>query len=313
MKSKVQLMCWVALAALVAMPGGGAAKTTDPGSADEVRELAERMMGPLPLGPGAQPITAHLLVGSIPMGLPVGIATPSGGRLLGSMARYSGETLVGATALLDVPGSPAQLLAFYDEDLAAQGWTSAGSPPTGLQPTLVSVTQSYCRGDDPASPSVNVTLVPRLGGRYDVRFAEDTLFSVCGRFQQFPPGLFRLLPPLYPPTGVELMPSNPQQPLGGGKPALQTSQGILVSSMDIADVERHFGEQLQSAGWSRIDGGVAGPAAWSTWSIPVEGQWLGLFFVLDGPGPDQRTIQVQVATASAPPSVASFPPVAFPR
>src|SRR6266436_4704092 len=75
--------------------GTGQAQT-EPGDAP-VLELAERLIAPTRLGPGAQPLSVQLLPGQIPSDLPVAIALLPDQRLLGSAVRRAGEGVAGAT------------------------------------------------------------------------------------------------------------------------------------------------------------------------------------------------------------------------
>lgn len=269
--------------------------------AERLRELAERLLTPPLLGPGAEPVTVRLLPGELPADPPFDIALPSGSRVVGSVERRSGNTPAGATAIVDVPGTAAEILNAYDRELTARGWTEApgGGPPGGLQPALVPLSRYYCQGA--AGPSVSVTVTPRVTGLSDVRLNLDTLFAFqCGFAGGRPPGA-DLLPPLTAPAAIRLLPSNPPQPAAGGKPALASSDAIAETDMGVAELEGHFARQLASAGWALLDRGATGPVAWSTWSVPGAGEWLGVLFVLEGPGAGRRAIHVQVATASTPP------------
>ena len=287
---------------------GVTAPTTAAQSPDEaaaLRELAERLLAPSLLGPGAQPQSARLLPERLPDGLPVELVFPPGSRIVGSLVRLVGNEPVGATAVAEAPGAAASILAFYDTTLTAAGWVVSpffggpGNPPGGLQPTLLPISRGYCRSQ--RGPSLSVTVLPRTAGPSDVRLDLETLFPFgCETFGRELQGA-ALLPPLYTPPGVELLPSNPPQPVGGGKPAQSSSDGIAETDLSIADLEAHLADQLAAAGWQPIDRVTEGPVAWSRWIVPGEGEWRGFLFVVEGPGARQRTIHVQVTTAAAPP------------
>ncbi|MBI2760974.1 MAG: hypothetical protein HYX51_06065 [Chloroflexi bacterium] len=271
--------------------------------AERLRELAERLLTPPVLGPGAEPVTVRLLPGELPPDAPFAVAAalPPGGRVVGSVVRRTGDAPAGATAILDVPGTAAEILNTADRALTARGWTEApgGGPPGGLQPALVPIGRLYCESD--AGPSLSVTVTPRVTGPSEVRLSLETLFAFqCGGFGGRPPGA-ELLPPLTAPAAIRLLPSNPLQPLAGGKPALSSSDAIAETDLGVAELEGHFAGQLASAGWTLLERGTAGPVAWSTWTVPGAGEWLGVLFVIEGPGAGRRAIHVQVATAAAPP------------
>jgi hypothetical protein len=205
---------------------------------------------------------------------------------------------VGATVVLDVPATPAELLAFYQTELTARGWSATDTGPSGLQPSIQAVTQTFCQSE--RGPALSITISPQPPGPSDLRLNVDTLFPFQCANRPLPGAGAGLLPPLHPPTGLELLPSNPPQPIAGGKPALQATYAIARSTAPTATLERTFAQQLQLAGWTRRAGGAAGPVAWSTWSVPRSGDWQGLLLVLEGPSDGYRTIHVQVTTTAAP-------------
>jgi hypothetical protein len=125
-----------------------------------LRDLAERLLAPSLLGPGAEPISARLLPEQVPAGLPVELPVPEGSRLIGSLVRLTGGETSGATVVIEASGTAASILAFHERSLTAQGWTTApfsgpGNPPGGLQPTLLLVTE----GPGPGQRLIHVQVV----------------------------------------------------------------------------------------------------------------------------------------------------------
>lgn len=142
---------------------GGVASTAAVADARAIRELAGRAMGAGALGevtfyPGRiGPFPAAAPDGHDPT--PVAFPLPAGGRLIGSVVRRSRDAGYGGDSLeviLDAPGTPAEVLAFYRTALIADGWRALalgplpdGSSPVGAVPDDLRFA-AYCR---PAAPS----------------------------------------------------------------------------------------------------------------------------------------------------------------
>ena len=302
-----------------------------------LRELAERLLGsPYPGPPSVELPPARLLPGAIPADLPLMLSLPPGARLIGSVVR---PTLSGGPAgpavsesveiVLDSADTPAAVLAFYERALPAQGLFvpaayRAGRPggflPTGGggMPTF------YCQSE--RGPFIEIVAVARTGRPTDVRLRIQAFPGPCGA----PPGPLPSqgppadpLPPLEAPAGVVVLPGG-----SGGSPLQRTSDAVAETTLSAAVLEAHYARQLETAGWQRTAGGSSGPLAWSVWRVPQDeadparpgfilapGEREGFLAVLEGPGPERRSLHVQVTSAGSltggGPS-AVFVPVAVP-
>lgn len=290
----------VALGPLHARPFALAA----PGPAagvDPLLELAQRLLSG-PVGPGQQPATVDLLPGETPRGLPVSFPVPQGGRLVGSAARHQDGQLIGATLVFDLPlngatGGPQDAVAFLRQALERQGWRPAplGGQAGGFQATPFAA-GLFCPPDGGAW-FVSVTAFPASANMADVRVnVQNGLASGSPCTQPaapgaVPPGVDRL-PPLYVPAGVGL-----QDVSGSGGANRWRSEATAQTTMSAAELEAYFARQLQAAGWVWQDGRDDGPFSWSLWSVPGEGNWQGLLYVLQGPGEGLRTLSVEVSSS----------------
>ena len=131
-----------------------------------IRELAGRAMGAGTYGevtfyPGRiGPFPAAGLDDRDPA--PMVFPLPAGGRLIGSVARrsrYAGESL---EVIQDAPGTPAEVLAFYQAALAADGWRALGLGPSrdgGLADATPDDLRfaAYCREAAPSWLSLTIT------------------------------------------------------------------------------------------------------------------------------------------------------------
>ena len=281
-----------------------------------LRELAERLLGagtpsPPPPSPTGGTLRAQLFPGALPPALPLDLPLPPGSRLVGSAVAPSlagGPDVTRAETIevvLDAPGAPNEIVAFYEGALAERGWTAASGQgpepggfqperPGGFQPSAIPATVFFCPGA--AGGWLALVVTPAPGGLSDVRVHLETGFpGPCGGPggpMRLPPGA-ELLPPLGAPPGVSVLPGG----MGGGS-GLWTSVAVALTGRSAAELEAHYARQLAATGWTRLDGGVAGPLAWSTWAVPGEGEWQGFLSVREGPGPNRRVLHVEVVSGS---------------
>jgi len=297
------------VASLLGSPLGlhplGPVAAAPPAEPDQTQALAERLLSPALPGHDGRTQTTRLLVGQWPAGLPLNLPVPPGGHLVGSAIRTADGTVMAVDGVLDVSGAAAaDILAFYERELGPLGWSPAPSPSGplgpgrgGFQPALDGgSSRSFCKGA--SGPWISVTVGPRSGTPNDVRVHVDPgQPGPCVTWSGPPPGGpgADLLPPLVAPTGAVV-----QMQGGNNGPSRATSEATAQTDLSPADLEAHFARQLQAAGWQRLAGGTDGPLAWSSWKVPHDGDWQGLLFVLDGPGPHRRALYARVESAAQP-------------
>jgi hypothetical protein len=291
------------------------AQATD--QASSLGELAERLLAPPEPGPAGQGQTVQLLPEQLPSELPLEVPLPTGSRLVGSAARGSGGTSLGTDVVLDAPASAAQVLAFYQHELAARGWTA---PPGGtggahgFQGSVGPAGGAFCGPAGAGSAWLFLNVFARAGTPSDVRLhIENARSGPCTQPREPPPQPpnAELLPALYAPEGVALEAAG-----AGGGPNRWTTEATAESDRSVAELEAHFAQQLAAAGWLRQAGAAQGPLAWSTWTLPGNGDWSGFLYVLEGPAQNKRTLSVRLESATAQPlgsyGVSQAPAVAPP-
>lgn len=294
-----------------------------------VRELAERLLtGPRGSpSPGGQAPTAQLLPGQLPPDLGLDLPMPPGARLLGSLARRFGDRPFNVEVVLDAPGAPSQVLDFYQQELAARGWTSRQEGfrgfPGGFQPGgqfAPPAFNAFCQSETGPLLMLNAVALERGGS--DVRLSVQMpgvfppapfggSFGPCSPPPSTPPvrpppGGPELLPRLFAPPGVQLMPTG-----GAGGPNLAGSEALALTDRRAADLAVHFGQQLEEAGWQRVFAGADGPLAWSLWQVPGERGGQGLLVVLESPGENRVALSLRLYT-SGPLGPPFGPPVLLP-
>ena len=98
------------------------------------------------------------------------------------------------------------------------------------------------------------------------------------------------MPPLQPPAGVALRGGG-----GGGGGGTWHSEATVEIDQPVSEVESHFAQQLERAGWTRIAGAADDVAAWSSWQLPGDGRWRGILLVLAAFASKERFLYVRIA------------------
>ncbi len=299
MAGSLAFLALLLAAIAVTGPGGVGARAlaATPVTDDALlRELAERLLSQT-VGPPGQPIPApQLLPGALPDDLPLTLPAVPDARLLGSVARRADGRLFTADIVYDAPGAPADLVALYERALAPQGWvvalTGGGGPAYGFQPSTGANGRAFCAPQG-TTGYLTVQATARADAPLDLRLRLDLANQgPCGQGSggpTRPPGSERL-PALAAPAGVQIAPSG-----GGGGGNRFTSSAYATSALPVDALHDAYAEQLAAAGWTRVEGGVDGPLAWSTWRIPGAGDFAGFLYVLRTATPNQAELYVQAA------------------
>lgn len=263
-----------------------------------IRELAERLIGArYPFLPQAAQ-RARLFPGELPDSLALDLPLPPNSQLIGSAsepaspspgAPPSGEHI---NIVVDAPGTADELLGFYERELVARGWFVAPTEvfrPGGFDAMQRPPSRTFCRS--PRGPSLSVRVLP-LAETNDIRIQIDTASpgpcaNPAGARMGMPVG-GQMLPALTAPAGVYM-----ETLSGGGSQSRWSSNATAETDMPAAELEAHFAQQLAAAGWTRRDGGLTGPLAWSIWTSPGDGNWRGYLYVLEEPEPNRRWLHVR--------------------
>ncbi|HLZ57751.1 MAG TPA: hypothetical protein VKR06_12445 [Ktedonosporobacter sp.] len=102
------------------------------------------------------------------------------------------------------------------------------------------------------------------------------------------PDSFEVFPPLSPPPGTRQLIGGGS---GGGSDSSHSSATLeLEQAIPIEEIQTHYNQQLQQAGWTSIDAGHVEQAAWSNWSFRDKDDepWSGTFFLLKLAGQKPR-------------------------
>ncbi len=267
---------------------------------DALRVLALRFLAPPVSGPNGMTQTAELLPGAVPGDVPLMIPAPPGTNLIGSMVRKFAGASVSWEIAFDSPSSQDDLLNFYTQALAPQGFVP---PPVrtgggrGFAPVSGNAAGaprgSFCRSAN--GPYVAVSAAPTGGGATDLRlFVVGEASGFCGGAMPTVGGPVDRVPALAAPAGVAI--ANPTGTIGPNRAVVEA---IATAAATAADLDAAYGAQLVAAGWTKTGGNANGPVAWSTYTVPGEGGYSGFLSVREIPGGNVRELFLSVANASA--------------
>ncbi len=263
--------------------------TSSDADALAIRELAERLLThPHPDGP----TSFELLVGRLPDSW-VAIQEVAGARLLGSAVYTRRGHPTHIEAVYDVDGDSEAVLARCDGDLTTNGWLvfqGFGGMHGGFVPSgLTGAGKTYRRGDE--GPILLVAAMDREAKATDLRLRLDweMIRHLPDMQRHGPPEGAERMPPLSPPAGAALHGGG-----GGGGSGSWHSEASVETSLSVGDVESHFANQLERAGWARLGGTVDDVVAWSSWQVPGEGDWRGLLLVLGAFKPGEPYLYLRI-------------------
>jgi hypothetical protein len=255
---------------------------------DLLRELALRL-STYPGDPRNE--DPQLLVGQLPDNLAIPVPVPEKSRILGTLIHSPQQIDI----VLDCELSTTATLNFYKERMAESGWNEldemhprhGGFVHSGFSPFQNHLT--FCKG--PEGPAFSITAFERKQGHTDVNLDINfgSEYSPCvqpNRIQQRMAhhDMQNLIPPLEPPKGAKQQGGG-----GGGGGDSWHSNATLDTDLQLDALAAHYTGQLVKGGWIRTDEGIAGPLAWSTWTLQDEDHepWNGLFFILKRPGKER--------------------------
>jgi hypothetical protein len=269
--------------------------TGDAGSHEEkLRELAERLLvHPHPEGS----TSVELFVGRLPESLTLEIPLPPGSRLLGCAlhSRRGRPTLT--EAVFDVESDPQEMMSSYERELAKSGWNTFegfGGMGGGFVPEGIGLGRSFRRGDQ--GPVLMVAVRTREARPSDLRLRLD--WEIIRHLPEIerhgrPEGAERM-PALRPPAGMPMRGGG-----GGGGGGTWHSQATVETDRPVAELQSHFDQQLERAGWKRLAGSADDVVGWSSWQLPGSGDWRGILLVLAAFGQSERALYLRIEASEA--------------
>ncbi len=239
--------------------------------------------------------TGQLILGRLPDHLPVHLPLPEGAQVIGSIVRSANNFQI----LLDVAQSPAQIKAFYQQQLLRAGWKQrkfSFGPNQGfvISPSDFGLWAAnhtvFCQELQRASLLIETNSPPnaptevrlRLKGVKSATSTFDCVSSIeAFDLEPFPP--LAPLPTLSPPPKVQVsslgsFSSVQLSSESSSSDQLSSSSVVLETQLDIQSLLTHYAAQFEQAGWKRRNSEQDGPLVWSTWTMKDNKglSWQGL-------------------------------------
>lgn len=283
---------WIALivALLIAMPvmaqDEGGVEIIGGDDAEGMKALLARALMP---GYAGLQQGGTVYVGSLPddFALPV----PDDVTVIGGVV-YS-ATQMPTQIYLQTPLSTQEVRDFYTASFTAPDWRSPSIPSGGSGFVTAQVDSlSFCNDTDnsfvsifsqPNGDQTDVTLYYQP----DLPSSSQCSPQVAGQYTGQ-----SLIPSLVAPAGAMQSSSS-----GGGSSDQWYTGTQLTTSLTADELAAHYGDQLQTAGWTQIDQTSADPVATSIWSLSDEegNPWTGILIIIQGS--EQTNAMLQVARA----------------
>lgn len=238
---------------------------------------------------GGGPAPVNVVVGGLP-NLGFNIPVPPGTTMVGTIIRPDAAVanLNFYEILLENVIAPTDVLAFYKQALAAEGWTliyEDNSSSGGFVESAF-VAGSFCRNGLEANLSFDAISNPQLPGKTLITLRIQT---PADEYQCLTPDqsvvdiTFTLIPPLRVPEEVTLISNT-----GGGlsyyaADARSTSvTAIMNATLPLAQLAEAYNTQLVEAGWVQVTNDITERSAFSTWTITASDNsaWHGAFLLL---------------------------------
>ncbi len=238
---------------------------------------------------------AEILVGKIPSSIPIDLPVPNDTEIIGSVMRFADQYDV-TEIILNTPGEPENIVAFYRDYLIDNGWTelkSHSSSSSGFRPPLSYGQAEFCL-DDAVNIAVRaVTKANEQDHLLDLRLIfytnmESSKCSVSGANRIVESEA--ILPTLTWPEGAIIKDSS-----GGGGSDDRHIGMALKTDLSLEDFETHYKNQLTEAGWRLEDQGDSDTLIWDRFAITDEsgGKWSAIM-ILHELDDNVKRIHIQV-------------------
>jgi hypothetical protein len=280
----------VIVTALTALAQPAPAAAQEPAREMIPRDVAEALAGGGPFLDAGRDV--RILVGRLPDDLVSLLPAEPGANVVGSLVRRHMTE-----AVLDLPGTPDDVLNRWEEALLARGWTRLqlrSSPSTGgFTAAPPGRSHQFCMGD-----SLGLTLrADRHGGDSRLRLflpQGRSTYNVCRHQEATPRGQHRdqsPLPELTPPPSVRMRGAG-----GGGGGTEFDSRAVAETDLPVAELAGHYHRQLVSHGWEPVGQAASDDVVIYRYRVPDgdrDSPWLGLLSVARGHDGDERYLTLE--------------------
>lgn len=237
-------------------------------------------------------LEATLLPEEIPGDLPGDLPLPPNTSIVGSVRyAYRGRPFQ-TRVVLDIPGTAADILGYYRQSLASQGWQppSTNVNPPGFWPLELSNRETFCGSAGPPWFSIDVLDSPQGSNRVHIN-VDHAVAGPCDPQRSRATLIGGQLPSLRLPPATQVSMGR----FGGVDYRNSRRAEVKVTSdWSAARLQAYLAAQLASAGWEPDATGGNATLAWSTWRVPDDLTPQGTLTVADWPAAGQQLLTVQL-------------------
>lgn len=245
------------------------ASSEDEYSKDDMIRLLKRLV--------SSPVTEEepsYYPAELPGSLPVEVPVPSDAGVIGSVVRGDRENF---EVILDVPKESEAVLEFYRDTLNETGWVNkSGEAPSGGGFTHGFDRATFCRNES-SGPGLYIYTEQEEDGVTGVRISLDNSSQSYMCQDRGFPGGEREIPSLKPPEDVDVVYTGSGSSSGTrfGGHSTEDSEAVLKTELSPGELEAHYRELLQEAGWELQEKQETEDFAYSTYNFTDEqdNQW----------------------------------------
>lgn len=202
-----------------------------------------------------------ILLGKLPKRISGELLLPPNTKVLATTV--SGESFYRIE--VDVPQSPQQVESFYQQKLQGAGWKRQQVPDTEVgflsSNSIPKKNLGFCKTLRGPALTLRISQVPSNSTAIGINYVTDEDNFSC-RFQESPFDIVPI-PPLKAPANTKVSRKIPRGWTSGSR----SSQATLESQLSSEQLNKHYAQQMEKEGWTKISDAHNDQSLWSIWTF----------------------------------------------
>ncbi|NJM20047.1 MAG: hypothetical protein HC907_15765 [Richelia sp. SM1_7_0] len=208
-------------------------------------------------------VEKELLIGKLPGNLPVEIPQPTNTQIIGTIQRGKDNYQIE----LDIPQPATQVESFYQSQLTSKGWKQQ-KQPSPQQAFATTANQSnqnigYCKSEKGPSINLSISQSEKTSTAVSIGLSTDKNNYFCRYLSGGSPFDIVEVPSLKPPENTKVIP-NPMRTFSS---EMSNSIATLESQLNLEQLNQHYINQMQQAGWTKTADAKDAQINLSTWTL----------------------------------------------
>lgn len=227
------------------------------GDEGSLREFISRWFAPLYLYPGSPEGNTIIRIGEMPEELNYDIPIPDGANIIASIS----QPFLELKLILNVPMTPADVKAFYEQALIVSGWSklTVANHEGGFISTY-DAGDTYCRDDNQVALMVQTFETSQETDLRLTLYSSDTKY-MCNPGSQETDQAFGIIPVLEMPAEAVMISGSS----GSSSDGAAEISADIQTELSTVKLGEHFMLQLTEQDWRMMSQGSADVLSWSTW------------------------------------------------